>query len=283
MPRNLSGASTDEKDNVSQLLFDVATVIQKDFGTGSYIILGDTFDVDAMMDELREHIDYISIDTEWDEDLIEPEIVNEINNNCPIMFYMRNISTAFGEKSYHAVALDGYRRNPVSGAFQVHLNYGWAGDNPDPLNDSWYNYHEPFPYYNDVTFRKGMLIRLAPNIPVITGPGTGVPGQSYDFEAVTTSYNNLELYYKWDWGDGTESEWMGLYRSGEPCEASHTWKEKGTYNVRVKAKDVNDAESDWGQLEVTMPRNRAINTPFLRLLEQFPNAFPLLRYLLGLQ
>lgn len=283
MPFNLSGASPDEKDNVSQLLFDVATVIQKDFGTGSYVILGDTFDVDAMMDELRAHIDYISIDTEWDDNLTEPEIVDEINNNRPIMFYIRNVSSAFGEKSYHAVALDGYRRNPQGGAFQVHLNYGWDADNPDPINDSWYNYHDPFPHYNDVSFRMGMLIKLAPNIPVITGQTSGIPGQSYEFEAVTTSYNNLDLSYKWEWGDGTETEWMGLYRSGEPCEASHTWKEKGTYNIRVKAKDVNDAESDWGYLEVTMPKEKQFhNIFFQKFLQRFPNMFPLLRFLLGL-
>ena len=32
-----------------------------------------------------------------------------------------------------------------------------------------------------------------------------------------------------------------------------------------------------------VPRSRAINTPFLNLFERFPNLFPILRYILGLQ
>ena len=37
----------------------------------------------------------------------------------------------------------------------------------------------------------------------------------------------------------------------------------GTYTIKVKAKDDQDAESDWGTLKVSMPRNRAMRTPFL--------------------
>ena len=56
----------------------------------------------------------------------------------------------------------------------------------------------------------------------------------------------------------------------------------------IKAKDVFDEESDWGTLEVSMPKSKAINTMplFLRFLENFferyLNAFPILRQLLGL-
>lgn len=281
MPFNLSGASGVEEDNVSQLLFDVATVIQKDFGTGTYVILGGIFNVTAMIEKLREHIDCISPDTIWDEELTESEIKTEIDNHRPIMFYIRNISSLRGTKTYHAVVLDGYGKNSTSGKFQVHLNYGWDYGNPHPINDSWYDYDQPFPKYNDVTFRKGMLIRLVPNIPVIKGPQNGVPGKDYDFEAVTTTHNNLLLYYKWDWGDGTETDWMGRYESGEPCYASHTWKDRGKYIVRVKAKDSSGAESDWGKLEVTMPRARHVkNFPFVKFFENFLNSFPILKNLL---
>ena len=53
--------------------------------------------------------------------------------------------------------------------------------------------------------------------------------------------------------------------------------------IKAKAKDTFDSESDFATLEVSMPRARIIhNSFFLMLLEKFQNAFPVLRYLLGL-
>ena len=53
--------------------------------------------------------------------------------------------------------------------------------------------------------------------------------------------------------------------------------------IQVKAKDVYGAESEWSDpLPVSMPKNKAINTPFLNFLENHPNLFPLLRQLLDL-
>jgi len=55
----------------------------------------------------------------------------------------------------------------------------------------------------------------------------------------------------------------------------------GDFLVRVKAKDIFHSESDWAELEVTMPVNQQTRHPlFQRFLERFPNAFPLLRHLL---
>ena len=65
-------------------------------------------------------------------------------------------------------------------------------------------------------------------------------------------------------------------------DASHVWDEKDIYIIRAKAKDSNDAKSDWATLEVSMPKNKAINTPFLQFLENHPRLFPLLRQLLKL-
>jgi len=51
----------------------------------------------------------------------------------------------------------------------------------------------------------------------------------------------------------------------------HSWKVSGNYNIKVKAKDEYNRESDWETLTVIMPRNRAIfNSLFLRFLERFP-------------
>jgi hypothetical protein len=109
-------------------------------------------------------------------------------------------------------------------------------------------------------------------------------GEEYSFTTSTTDADGDQVYYKWNWGDGSISEWDGPYESGETVESSHIWYEKGDYEITVKAKDIFDAESDWSQPDpVTVPRNKiSINTIIMRLFEQFPNAFPIIRQLLGL-
>ena len=64
-------------------------------------------------------------------------------------------------------------------------------------------------------------------------------------------------------------------------------KEEVTLRQKIKAMDTYGAESEWSDpLSVTMPRTRAITSPFLNFLQQHPNLFPILQILLqrlGLQ
>ena len=81
-------------------------------------------------------------------------------------------------------------------------------------------------------------------------------------------------------------EWIGPYLSNEKVILAHTWEQKETYILKAKAIDIHDAESDWTTLTVTLPRNKAINTPFQSFLQKHPNLFPIIRLLLqrlGLQ
>lgn len=87
-----------------------------------------------------------------------------------------------------------------------------------------------------------------------TGMLQGNAGSSYEYSSSTTDINQDNIYYMWDWGDGTFSDWLGPYASGTNCTATYTWDEQGTYSVRVKAKDTEDAESNWSEpLTVKMP------------------------------
>jgi len=93
------------------------------------------------------------------------------------------------------------------------------------------------------------------------------------------------VYYKWYWNDkiNETSDWIGPYNSGETADASHIWDEKGEYVIKVKAKDQYGEESPWSDpLAISMPKNKEINSPFLRFLENHPHLFPLLRYIVGL-
>jgi hypothetical protein len=122
-----------------------------------------------------------------------------------------------------------------------------------------------------------------PDTPEISGPTNGATNTSYLYTFVTTDTDDDEICYFVDWGDNTSSGWSDFVESGTPVIVSHTWVEKDTYTITAKAKDIYGAESDWATLEVEMPVNQQVTNPLLQMiLERFPNAFPLLRQLLGL-
>jgi len=53
---------------------------------------------------------------------------------------------------------------------------------------------------------------------------------------------------------------------------SHTWEKRGSYEIKVKAKDVNGAESQWSDpLSVTMPRSKVSNKNLIDVLTSIIN------------
>lgn len=131
-----------------------------------------------------------------------------------------------------------------------------------------------------------------PYPPVISGPIKGAPGTKYNytFVSIDPELDNIANYVI-DWGDDSDIEVIeGPFASGEKITMNHTWDKKDTYTIKAKAKDINDLESDWGILKVKIPRNRVLYKSFFnrvlerfeRLLERFPNTFPILRQLLGI-
>jgi len=122
-----------------------------------------------------------------------------------------------------------------------------------------------------------------PNTPTITGPLSGTVGTSYTYTFTSTDPDGDQVSYYVEWGDTTNTGWFGPFASGTPQTKSHTWSTQGTYIIQAKAKDTNGAESGWGSLTITMPRNKAIqNIMFLQFIEEFPLLQRLLQSL-GLQ
>ena len=115
------------------------------------------------------------------------------------------------------------------------------------------------------------------------GTTNGKINVEYTYTSSTTDANADQLHYLFDWDDGTDSGWIGPFASGATASAKHTWTEKGSYDIKVKARDSHGAESIWSDpLTVTMPRNKAIINPFFYFLKNHPNLFPIIRQLLGL-
>jgi nitroreductase len=95
-----------------------------------------------------------------------------------------------------------------------------------------------------------------PEIPILTGPTSGDINTSYSFTAQTTDPDGDNVYYWVDWGDGTNTGWVGPYPSGVEGLFNHIWNSGGSYLVKAKAKDVYGAESDYSiplQIDIAGP------------------------------
>ena len=142
---------------------------------------------------------------------------------------------------------------------------GSSWDNPDltldniqvvlaVFNSEWHQGYSDPPsgnpfdaYYVDETVAATPSTSTPPETPVKpNGPIEGIAGIEYDFSSNTTDPDGDNIFYKFDWGDGTSSDWLGPYPSGEIVTESNSWKNSGDFDIRVKAKDDNGSdESAW--------------------------------------
>ncbi len=110
------------------------------------------------------------------------------------------------------------------------------------------------------------------------GPGIGKPGIEYTYRSMTEDPQEDQISYFFDWGDGTNSGWLGPYSSGEVATAKHIWDSNGYYNIKVKAKDTKGLESEWSEpLLVNIQKSR-----FSSIISILLDRFPLLEKLLTL-
>jgi parallel beta-helix repeat protein len=143
-----------------------------------------------------------------------------------------------------------------------YLIRGRLGSNWDyhPLMDQWIN--------------------LPPGTPEITGEINGKARKIYIYTFNATDPDRDNIYYYIDWGDNSVTGWVENFPSGYEKEAMHCWQ-RGNYIIKVKAKDIWGAESDWSTLQITMSRNKTINTPILNLIASHPIIFPIFQKLLN--
>ncbi len=105
-----------------------------------------------------------------------------------------------------------------------------------------------------------------------SGKTNGETGTSYSYSSSTTDPEGNQIYYMFDWDDGTNSGWIGPFDPGQPASESHIWNAQGSYQIKVKAKDEYNAESDWSDpLPVSMPK--IYENTLLALLEKLNEWF----------
>ncbi len=81
----------------------------------------------------------------------------------------------------------------------------------------------------------------------------------YTYSTSTTDPDGDDIYYWFDWGDQTNSGWIGPYPSGATVNASNSWDAPGDYKVKCKAKDTYGAErgDGWSDPLTVTITNRA--------------------------
>jgi len=94
--------------------------------------------------------------------------------------------------------------------------------------------------------KEQFFFNLAPQKPSEPQGNTeGNINTEYNFTTDSTDPEGKNLYYWFNWGDGTNSGWDGPHSSGANATVSHAWTERGYFSVKVKAKDEGDVESEW--------------------------------------
>ncbi|MEO0215816.1 MAG: hypothetical protein ABIL14_02230 [candidate division WOR-3 bacterium] len=83
-----------------------------------------------------------------------------------------------------------------------------------------------------------------PEIPQIIGIDSGAIG-NYTFSSFAKDPDGDSVTIKFDWGDGDTSEWSQFVESGDTISMSHFYDSLGNYEIRAKAKDIHNSESDW--------------------------------------
>jgi hypothetical protein len=173
--------------------------------------------------------------------------------------------------------LGGFEYNDV-GLVSVHQTTDGGfilGGAADEIGSSYLDYY---------IMKIDMIDDTPPDKPELDGPSSGRIYVKHTFTASTTDPDGDDVYYIFDWSDGSNSGWLGPYKSGEEITASHRWTTFELLDglIRVRAKDIHNVMSEWSYpIEFTVPRNRITNNLWLlRLLEKIPTLEKLLNLLI---
>jgi hypothetical protein len=109
---------------------------------------------------------------------------------------------------------------------------------------------------------------LPPTPPVIDGPPCGHVGTNYTYTFHSDDPNGDMVRYHIDWGDGSPPETTGWHPPCTPVSVTHTYTTQGTFTISAYAEDATGLTSPVSTYVVEMPRDKAINFPFLYYLFQ---------------
>jgi len=85
----------------------------------------------------------------------------------------------------------------------------------------------------------------APEAPDVLGSGSARPGDTLTFRFSSTDPDGDSVFYMIRWRGGDSTPWSPAKPSGDEYTQTHSYADTGTYYVKAKAKDRQDAESEW--------------------------------------
>jgi hypothetical protein len=133
-------------DEVARYVYFTSIVIQKDFGTGNYV-LGHSERAAEVARHYRAEAQLYT-NEQYSTRQIKDIIVREIAARRPVMLHLRDVSRA----TFHAVVIDACRT--AAGQFEVHINMGYERE-----EDGWYAFDRPIDQFDDNAYRRIMTIR----------------------------------------------------------------------------------------------------------------------------
>jgi hypothetical protein len=158
-----------------------------------------------------------------------------------------------------------------------------------PDKEIVWEYTNPYPSFNlNSVFKIERYSKNYPGLPNSSqqpnnpdrpnGIINGGIDKEYTYLSSSSDPQEDQILYWFDWGDGTNSGWLGPYNSGETVSSSHIWTKSGSFDIKVIAKDINGHESGWSDsLNVYMQRNRAI---YVSVLSRFIDMLPIFKIIL---
>jgi len=177
-----------------------------------------------------------------------------------------------------------YDRNPAEPL--IDKTYGLRGCRsirpspfPDEIGRVWYfcGFDLTGIGGQDVTGSHGWIykgvINRAPNIPEIIGPTSDKPATIYEFKFLSSDLDDDNIYFNIDWGDMTNSGWIGPFSSGEEITINHTWSTRGRYTIQAKTKDVYGVESSWSTLQINMIKSIDLRHSWYNILKEIMSDF----------
>ncbi|DAC72530.1 MAG TPA: hypothetical protein DSN98_04635, partial [Thermoplasmata archaeon] len=182
--------------------------------------------------------------------------------------YCTNSSSAFQAKEFWRFFLDVENLSSDLSNWQIGRSHAHSKDMMAPMIDwdggTWREIVQCCLLFGDPAQQlrtpHPSLPPAQPSKPV--GPSLGIWNIEYSYTSSTTEPDGEQIFYLFDWGDGTNSGWIGPYSSGQTVTATHIWTVLGVFDVRVKARDIWGATSSWSEtLVVTITDNNLPSIP----------------------
>lgn len=198
------------------------------------------------------------------------------------------VSNYISVSSSNPPSIDSFDADPTSGNIPLNVSFSWTVSDPDrdslicnfdPDGDGIdditvtecssysynYKYNSAGNFYPKLTVSDGtntvsktlninVKNNRPPSIPEITGIKNGFTNTIYTFSSKSIDPEGDDIKYKFDWGDGTASNWGS-------DTMSHSWKNPGNYCIKSQSKDNFENLSGWSDCFYIKISNPPINNP----------------------